>query len=163
MACGSFTLFDVTWKAYSLKKNKVKTAFNIIYASVIAVVSASIAFQVFSPESVRETLGSQIPYIISGKMFFLSFAPLVLGIVASFVSKAHDRPKIWTAFYVGLLYFQVNDTLVFLEVIKGIYFVRFYPLLVAIFLGLEVFERYRRENEKKKIDEAKMLAAWDTI
>ncbi len=157
-----WTLFDVTWKAYSLKKNKVKSAFNIVYASVIAVVSASIVYQIFSPEAVRETLGSQIPYIISGKMFFLAFAPLVLGIVASFISKAHDRPKIWTTFYLGLLYFQVNDTLVFLEVIKGIYFVRFYPLLVAIFLGLEVFERYRRENEKKKIDEAKMQAAWDT-
>lgn len=157
-----WTLFDVTWKAYSLKKNKVKSAFNIIYASVIAIVSASIIFQIFSPESLRETLGSQIPYIISGKLFLLAFAPLVLGIVASFISKAHDRPKIWTAFYLGLLYFQVNDTLVFLEVIKGIYFVRFYPLLVAIFLGLEVFERYRRENEKKKIDEAKMQAAWDT-
>lgn len=157
-----WTLFDVTWKAFSLKKNKVKSAFNFIFAAIVTVLGASTIIQIFTPIELRETVGTQIPYTISGYLFWLAFVPPVLGIVASFISKAHDRPKIWTVFYLGLFYFQVNDTLVFVEAIKGIYFVRFYPLLVSIFLGLEVFERYRRENENKKIDEAKMQVAWDT-
>ncbi len=157
-----WTLFDVTWKAFSLKKNKVKSAFNIVFGTIITAVAASTICQLFNPLEFRETIGTQIPYTISGYLLFLAFVPPVLGIVASFISKAHDRPKIWTAFYMGLLYFQINDTLVFIEAIKGIYFVRFYPLLVSIFLGLEVFERYRRENEKEKIDAAKMQVAWDT-
>ncbi|MEZ4815530.1 MAG: HAMP domain-containing sensor histidine kinase [Bdellovibrionota bacterium] len=145
-----------------LKKNKVKSAFNFIFAAIVIALGVSTIYQVFTPIDLRETVGTQIPYTISGYLFWLAFVPPVLGIVASFISKAHDRPKIWTVFYLALFYFQINDTLVFVEAIKGIYFVRFYPLLVSIFLGLEVFERYRRENENKKIDAAKMQVAWDT-
>jgi signal transduction histidine kinase len=157
-----WALFDVTWKAFSLKNNKIQNFFNMIFGSIVTIISLSTIFHTFAGETQQETLGTAIPYMLSGKMFFLAFAPMVLGIIASFISKAHERPKIWTLFYVALLSFQINDTLVFLEVFRGIYFVRFYPLLIAIFLGLEVFERYRRETERKRINAAKMRAAWDT-
>ena len=83
----------------------------------------------------------------------LLLLPHAMGIYAAFKMRKEWEGQVALTIFIGTFIFQTHDSLIFHGLASGIYFIKWYPLLVGYIFGLFFLEKARDLRTKAKIEQ----------
>jgi len=110
--------------------------------------------------------GFDIAYKIMGASVPLLLLPHILGMIGSYKLRNKIEGKALFGFFTLLLVFQIRDSAIFHGYLSGGYAVKFYPFLLAIFMGALFLDRSRETHARRiaeREDSRQMKQIHDTI